>query len=434
MQSPDVTAGGEADQPTPPPGLISVLDRRTLLWQICAFFATRERLSLTAVCRAVNHAIRGLICVVNNAVGGQNAGDLSSSSAGGGDGDGAAGGGQQALVVMPAKMTSVREAVFERSIGSLLQHRETLKEVKIIQLGRDGGKETVGERQAGQQHGGTADAVSAPVRLSGPPSSVWLLATESFMGLFETQMRLHLHDSLNITALDLGLAHIIGSSPDLTHLNVFPLVFDEGHPPEYIDPQHPANRATPTIDMHRTVGALRNTGTKLQHLGHLLMYNDDISSDHLSSYLQKAGNVMTADVFWQRRPAAVAEALLRHLSPHPPSHPQTSSSNSSSSSTAPYTRQPPNRRQLRHFCPIKVDPSLPYGISAPGRTTTLHLIQTAEQRGWDVVRDGGMTILDCTSTYREHGLPDPPPGAPVPSAAQEAFVGGQHQATQQRWE
>ncbi|CEM24175.1 unnamed protein product [Vitrella brassicaformis CCMP3155] len=350
----------------------------SILWRICGYLPTRKRLTLRTLCGTLKHAVCALVCIIANSLLPQ--GQSSSSHQ-------EKPGAQQAIVVLPAKVAAVRDEVYETNMGRLLRHRETLKEIRITQL-----RPADGEKA--EQQGTDADMT----QIEGDPT-VFPSVTSLEVDSVEALVMLHRHkcvfpalrrisgrliplescnigmdsadhaplEAINVAALDTALSRILGSSPRVEHLDIFPIALvrkDKNHSLV----EGPGAR----LVMEETVTAVRSL-RRLCFLGHLLLDRGACADNP-----NQPTNL----------PMETARSLVQHLS-------------SPSPGTGIQGHSPAAaKKQLHICCPIEIHPGLPHWLpdsyatpASTARFTPIHLIRLAEERGCEVIRDGGTTHL-----------------------------------------
>ncbi|CEL96703.1 unnamed protein product [Vitrella brassicaformis CCMP3155] len=370
-----------------PKTLTSLLDG--LIWlNVSSYESVNERLAMSCVCRAFYWAIYSLIRVINWHRPNH---DLSCT---GPNGSLVTFEQQQHAVILLPKEEEVEEIGRARLFAfvslQLVHHTDTLKAIQTTQAKnqRDGH----GDADGGEASEEDAASDLPVAQVKGPDAvfpSVTSVEVDSLDGLHLFQQQKLVCPALErltgkvvsagecitgkvvsagecITAdwppsvaakraaFDGSLAFILGSSRSLSHLDIYPLLCCyEGE----------AESSVPLTTA--ALSSLKN----LRHVGHLKLGGSDRETSKLVT-------------------------LLRQLTPR-----GGTAASSSSACDAPSPSFPPSpsgastKRQLKIHCPLDIvrDPfDRPY-MSGDSVGT----IQAAEQMGWGVVRQGGVTRIEC---------------------------------------
>ncbi|CEL93914.1 unnamed protein product [Vitrella brassicaformis CCMP3155] len=345
--------------------LTSLLDG--LIWlNVSSYQSVKERLAMSCVCRAFYWAIYSLIRVINRH---RHNHGLSCKGPGGSlvtfEQQ------QHAIILLPRKEEVEeigRARLFAFVSLQLVSHTDTLKGIQTT--------------QAKQQRDGNDDAdeegSDLPVaQVKGPDAvfpSVTSLEVDSLDGLHLFQQQKLVCPALDrltgkvlsedeVGRLELpavfdgSLAFILGSSPSLTHLDIFPLLC-----------------CSTTLTQPLTAAALPSL-KNLRHIGHLK--------------LRGTGTLATSNTETTR-----VVTLLRQLAPGSGG---IAAGSSSSASAAP-SRSPSSsplgaatKRHLKVHCPLRIVPDFTDPPAWP--YDSVETIQAAEKMGWEVVREGGKTAI-----------------------------------------
>ncbi|CEL93911.1 unnamed protein product [Vitrella brassicaformis CCMP3155] len=360
--------------------LTSLLDG--LIWlNVSSYQSVKERLAMSCVCRAFYWAIYSLIRVIN-----WHRPNHGLSCKGPGGSLVTFEQQQHAIVLLPREEEVEeigRARLFAFVSLQLVCHTDTLKAIQTIQAKQQRDK----DGDAGD--GGDADeeASGLPVaQVKGPDAvfdSVRSVEVDSLDGLHLFQQQklvcpaldrltgkvLSEDETNHITrnwppsavakraslrsAFDGSLAFILGSSPSLSHLDIFPLLC-----------------CSTTLTQPLTAAALSSL-KNLRHVGHLKLWGT------------------TA------RERTKMVTLLQQLAPG--SSGGIAAGSSSSASAAPFPSPSPSplgaatKRQLKVHCPLRIVPDLTDPTVWP--YDSVETIQAAEEMGWEVTKEGGVTRI-----------------------------------------
>ncbi|CEM01923.1 unnamed protein product [Vitrella brassicaformis CCMP3155] len=354
--------------------LTSLLDG--LIWlNVSSYQSVKERLAMSCVCRAFYWAIYSLIRVINwhrpnhglSCRGPR--GSLVTFEQ------------QQHAIILLPREEEVEEIGRARLFAfvslQLVNHTDTLKAIQTTQAKQQRDEHGDEDRDADEGEGSEDTASGQPVAQVKGPNAVFppvrSVEVDSLDGfhLFQQQKLvcpaldrltgqvLSADETNRITdkmggkwasmriAFDRSLAFIFGSSPALSHLDIFPLLCSYRGAAESVVPLTTA-----------ALSSLKN----LRHVGHLKLCGSDTETSKLVT-------------------------LLRQLTP-------SSGGAANSRSPSPSPSGAATKRQVKIHCPLDIvrDPADPPDWSDEG---SVGMIQAAEQMGWGVVRQGGVTWIEC---------------------------------------
>jgi len=368
--------------------LTSLLDG--LIWlNVSSYQSVKERLAMSCVCRAFYWSIYSLIRVINWRR--PNHG-LSCQGPGGSlvtfEQQ------QHAIILLPGEEEVEeigRARLFAFVSLQLVNHTDTLKAIQTTRAKQ----QRDGNDDADQEASGLLVA-----QVKGPDAvfpSVTSVEVDSLDGLHLFQQQklvcpalerltgkvLSEYEEYHVATFPLGkwgfmratfdgsLAFMLGSSPSLSHLDIFPLLCCRVHSLPLDDQSSVVPLTTAAL------ASLKN----LHHVGHLT----------LSRSKWVAHNTETSKLV----------TLLRQLSLHSGS--AAASSSSASADPPPLPSPSPSgaarKRQLKVICRLEVARDLvdPDNWS----NDSVQTIQAAEEMGWEVVREGGGTYIDCRGATTE---------------------------------
>ncbi|CEM22529.1 unnamed protein product [Vitrella brassicaformis CCMP3155] len=386
-KAPRTAASSQSDDPSnriASNSLTSLLDG--LIWlNVSSYQSVKERLATSCVCRAFYWAIYSLIRVIN-----WHRPNHGLSCKGPGGSLVTFEQQQHAVILLPRE-EEVKEIGRARLFAfvslQLVSHTDTLKAVQTT--------------QAKQQRDGDDDAdeegSDLPVaQVKGPDAvfpSVTSVEVDSLDGLHLFQQRKLVCPALDRltgkvlseretshlvgmyipgkwasmqasmrAAFDGSLAFILGSSPSLTHLDIFPLLC-------CCTRVYGRNSVMPLTTA--ALSSLKN----LRHVGHLKLWGSTASE-------------RTSEL-----------TLLRQLAPGSGGGAGAGSSSSASAAPSPSPFPSPSqagaatKRHLKVNCFLRIVHDLDH--RPVWSNDSLETIREAEKMGWEVVREGGTTSIDC---------------------------------------
>ncbi|CEM11332.1 unnamed protein product [Vitrella brassicaformis CCMP3155] len=377
---------------TAPRSLTSLLDG--LIWlNVSSYQSVKERLAMSCVCRAFYWAIYSLIRVIN-----WHRPNHGLSCRGPGGSLVTFEQQQHAIILLPTKgeVEEIgRARLFAFVSLQLVNHTETLKAIQTVQPGErrdadEGAEDAPSDQPVAQVKG--PDAVFPCVRSIAVDSLDGLhlfqqqklvcpalerLTGEVLSGYEAERAAAMLSEDVGEWAstppkFDGSLAFMLESSPALSHLDIFPLLYCPAWEGSVLDDQSSVVPLTTAA-----LSSLRN----LHHVGHLKL---------LGSHNTVVRNMETSMVV----------TLLRQLTPH--SGGSVAASSSSASAAPPPSPSPSGaarKRQLKVTCPLEIVRDL---VNLDKWSTgSVEAIQAAEEMGWEVVREGGTTSIDCSGAMTE---------------------------------
>ncbi|CEM01931.1 unnamed protein product [Vitrella brassicaformis CCMP3155] len=395
--------------------LTSLLDGLDLWLNVSSYQSVKERLAMSCVCRAFYWAIYSLIRVIN-----WHRPNHGLSCRGPGGSLVTFEQQQHAIVLLPRdeEVEEIgRARLFAFVSLQLVNHTDTLKAIQTTQAKQQPDEDDNEDRDADGGEGSEDTASGLPVaQVKGPDAvfpSVRSVEVDSLDGLHLFQQQklvcpalerltakvlsdketsnlrrepsIYFPDPPSAVAkrasiravLDRSLAFIFGSSPALSHLDIFPLLCCDvyGRNESCVVPLTAA--ALPLLK-------------KLRYVGHLKLQGHRNNTERTR-----------------------VVSLLRQLTPHSGGGAAASSSSSASAAPSPSPWPSPSpssspsgaaKRQLKVNCPLRIVhdlvgdvPDLPLWSCGDSVQT----IREAEKMGWEVVREGGTTCIQCRGETTE---------------------------------
>ncbi|CEL95610.1 unnamed protein product [Vitrella brassicaformis CCMP3155] len=380
-KAPRTAAPAQSDDPSnrnASKSLTSLLDGDTWL-NVSSYQSVKERLAMSCVCRAFYWAIYSLIRVIN-----WHRPNHGLSCRGPGGSLVTFEQQQQAIILLPTKEEVEeigRARLFAFVSLQLVNHIDTLKAIQTTQAkqqrdGNDDADEEGSDQPVAQVRG--PDAVFPSVRsievdsldglhlfqqqklvcpalerLTGKVLPEYTIGRLEVPGKWASRIR---------ATFDGSLAFILGSSPSLSHLDIFPLLCCHGRAADSVVPL--------------TTAAL-SSRKNLHHVGHLTL----LGSSRV--FYPPLRNPETSKVV----------TLLRQLPLHEGGAAGSTGSASAALPPSPFPSGAARKRQLKVTCPLEIVRDL---VNPDNWSNgSVQTIQAAEEMGWEVVREGGETSIHC---------------------------------------